>query len=302
MAVTAGAIAVGGGALMQYLGGQQQAGAAADAAKAQQFQSEKWLANSRENTFNSLQSLGNSVTPAQMMAFDQGLQTQERQVSRIESLAQSMNPSLVEAGKQFHDLLQGHSAPVLDNLKNQRNLQRSQLVDSLKQQYGSGAESSTAGQQALAQFDSQTSNILSGAQQSYMEQMGNISLNGSNLESQLGQASAQLGNMQQMDPMSLLAKNKSNAYNGANASIAAPMNAMMQTAGSGSVADIYGGQNNMGLGKNIATLGGALMGSGFNKPAPTQTTPVSWGNGSMSEWGKAQPQAATGGMPGKMAS
>ncbi len=80
----------------------------------------------------------------------------------------------MEASQQALKLLRGEESSTLNPLKNQRAMQREKLLSQLREQLGPGAETSTAGMQALNRFDSETSNLLGGAQQSALQGMGGI--------------------------------------------------------------------------------------------------------------------------------
>jgi len=103
--------------------------------------------------------------PQALLANEQALKAQERSLVRQEELAESINPALKQAALQAAGLLRGEEAAALGPLRNQRQQARQDLLNTLREQLGPGAETSSAGQQALNRFDSETSTILGGAQQ-----------------------------------------------------------------------------------------------------------------------------------------
>ena len=194
--VAASVAAVGVGT--QVMGGIQGGRAASNAARAQQDAAAKYqkYVQGQQDT-----ALGHVLTPSAMAAHDQALQGQEQNVRRQEALVQSLDPNIIEAGKQTAQLLQGKSAPVMQNLQNQRQLQRDQLVQQLKTQLGPGAETSTAGQQQLNNFDQQTANVMSGAQQEYLDKVSNMSMGGAaTLGQTLSQVDSALSSINEQGP------------------------------------------------------------------------------------------------------
>ena len=99
---------------------------------------------------------------------EQSLGSQRRQLARQEEVLAASNPELIK-------LIQGQESSTLAPLRNQRNQQRQALLNRLRSQLGPGAETSTAGIQALNQFDMQTDTILSQSQQSSIGQLFGVS-------------------------------------------------------------------------------------------------------------------------------
>lgn len=93
------------------------------------------------------------------------------------------------AAAQANAMMNGQEASILGPLHNQIANQRAQLVQQLAQQYGPGYASSSAGIQALNQFDQNAQMTLAQAQQSSIGQMSGIAMAGSQ---------AMSGNMAQM--------------------------------------------------------------------------------------------------------
>ncbi len=203
------------------------------------------------------------ITPAMMATHDQALHAQERQVVRQEQLAQSINPALIEQGHQLMQLMQGQSAPVLDNMKNQRGLQRQQLVSQLKEQLGPGAETSSAGQQALQHFDAETSNQMSSAQQQYTQMFLQGSLQAPGAMNTFGNANAQLSGINAQDPNITKANLLMQSIGGG----APAAQSIIDSAGGQFAGQAAMGQGMVGIGSGIMQAGAARAGSqSVNKP------------------------------------
>lgn len=262
----------------KFLGDTLNAGpeAAQKAAEAQQKQAQAWQAYNSDQQKSALDYLGRAPTPSQLSAYGVSLGAQERNVQRMETLAQSLDPGLVSMGKQLKDLAEGKSAPVLSNLQNQRALQRSQLVDQLKQQLGPGAETSTAGQQALSRFDNETANTMSQAQQGYMGQIMNMSTQGGQLGQMLGQQSGNLNDLGYNDPNAVLGRQQAQIVQNFTGMGQQSQNALYQSAGGQYAGDALRAKQNMGLltagiGAAGAAFGGMKGGGAAAAPAGQAT-------------------------------
>lgn len=82
-------------------------------------------------------------------------------------------PAILEQGKIFYDQLKGQSSGVLKSFDNQRERQRKQLEAQLVERMGPGALTSSAGVNAMNDFDQKTSDMRAGVE----EQSLNNSLN-----------------------------------------------------------------------------------------------------------------------------
>lgn len=79
------------------------------------------------------------------------------QLARQEEILEATDPAFKEAGKQALELLQGKEAAILGPLREQRERDRARLSGNLRQQLGPGFEMTSAGMQALNEFDQKTS-------------------------------------------------------------------------------------------------------------------------------------------------
>lgn len=195
MAIATGtAIAIGAGvgllgAGLQYAGQRRAAGAAEQAAMLQYQTAQQQLRQQhqyREQAVNYANTgLGNLMrdvdraladanSPEELSAIRRALDTSERDLGRVEQLIGSIDPTILEASNQALSILRGGNAAGTDVLSRQRSNQRQQLVDRLREQFGSGAEQSSVGLKALADFDERTSVILEENRQTNLGQLTGI--------------------------------------------------------------------------------------------------------------------------------
>lgn len=120
-------------------------------------------------------------TPQELAVLGTSYDKANQALTRDENLMAAIDPSIMEASKQALNILKGGQADVNKPLTDMRNTQRNQLVNSLRSQYGPGAESSSVGQKALNQFDMQTNSMYQTNQQNTLGQlfgMANTDLGG----------------------------------------------------------------------------------------------------------------------------
>jgi len=169
------------GGFGEMLFGDGGAGAAGSAAMAQQAFAERQLADTDTRVTQSLtRSYAegdrlNQFTVAGLTSLDKDISNQERNLARQEQLISQIDPTIIEASQQALKLLRGEQSSALNPLKNQRDQQRQRLLNSLREQLGPGAETSTAGIQALTKFDSETDSLFAGAQQQALSNLGGVS-------------------------------------------------------------------------------------------------------------------------------
>lgn len=294
--IGAGVGAVAGGLLGSM--GPDPAEAARKAAEAQQAEAARWRqeVNAEQNRAESL-----LMTPAQMQAHGIALNSQESNIKRQEQVVQSMNPALISAGKQLNDLIQGKSAPVMNNLNQQRQLQRQQMVDQLNQQMGPGASSSAAGMKALSDFDAQTSNMQTQTQQSYMKQIADLPLEGGQLGDALGMANERLNAVSQASPEAQKADMIAKFTQIKGMAEGAAVNA----AGGQYMGDVIAGQQQQSALQNVAGgIGavGGMMNKKKDATTPEPTPSVGSGGGGSYSFGDMTPNiGGSAGAPGPAA-
>lgn len=117
----------------------------------------------------------NKITVGGLAQFDADIARQEKNLSRQEQMLQAIDPTVMEASQQALRLLRGETSSTLAPLQRQRDMQRQKLISSLREQLGPGAETSTAGIQALTRFDSESGSMFASAQQQALGNLGTIS-------------------------------------------------------------------------------------------------------------------------------
>lgn len=175
-----GAIALGAGAAIGAVGNlissHKSAQAAGEAAAArerlsQQQRTEGLAYLSRVGG----QEISAAQSPQELASLGKALSQTDMQLQRQETLLNSVDPALMEAGKQALSLLRGEKAPSQAPMDAQRASQRSSLVQRLREQFGPGAESSSIGQKALQQFDLDSNVQSSQNQQTTLSQLLGLS-------------------------------------------------------------------------------------------------------------------------------
>lgn len=173
-----------GGALGGSLGGSLGGGktAAKNAGRAAQAQQQaaldlqnralEFAQTSQQNAVSAAQS------PQELAALGQAYGAQQKQLSSDQQLLASIDPTIMEASKQALSLLRGDTAQSVAPELQARQAQRMKLLNNLRSQIGPGAETSSAGQQALNQFDMQTNQLQSQLQQGSLGQLLGVSLSG----------------------------------------------------------------------------------------------------------------------------
>lgn len=239
-----GGIAVGAG--ISYLGAQKSAGAAQASAEAQAAQA----AANRSQTMKLLGTSSQSATdlaeasPQELAMLGEQYGVASKNLQRQQELMDSINPALMEASKQALSILRGGPASSTDGIMGVRNQQRQQLINSLKSQYGPGAESSSIGMQALMQFDQQSESMKQGA----MSNLFNLAESGApqaNLMNGLN------GLQSVASGYSAIQNRQLNTQLTGIGDIAGVQNQMLQTAGAPFVGAALQGQGLGSLGNNI---------------------------------------------------
>ncbi len=201
---------------------------------------------------------------------------------RDASILDSLNPAIMASVKNAQAIMQGGEAPALAPIRQQREIQRNQLMTQLNQSMGPGAENSSAGIEALSQFDMQTAGLMAQANQSYLGSMGQYTGMGIGANNSINASDQQGGmNIAQMGSNILggydnLQKRQMFGYN-------SKISALEGTA----LAPYSGGDGlaNAQLGRNLGNMasnftGAATMGAAYKAWAPgsagtvAQSTPI----------------------------
>lgn len=169
-AIAGGVMTVGGGLL--GMGGADKAGKAAQgAAMDRQAAAQRYFGESAERLDTNFKDF-KDASIADMARMDDIIARQDKNLARQEQMIAQIDPTVLEASQQALKLLRGESSSTLAPIQNQRATERQKLVNQLRAQLGPGAETSTAGIQALTRFDAQTSQLMSSAQQGALAQLG----------------------------------------------------------------------------------------------------------------------------------
>lgn len=163
-----------GGFLSDMTGGGDVAKYGGRVAAAQQAEARRQY-DSLTGMLNTSAGQMDNATVQGLASLDRDIANQERNLQRQEKLISQIDPTIIEASQQALRLLRGEESSTLSPLKAQRAQQRQKLLNSLREQLGPGAETSTAGMQALNRFDSESANLFGAGQQNALQMLGNIS-------------------------------------------------------------------------------------------------------------------------------
>lgn len=273
------AVGIGGAAVVSgaasYMGGQQAASGAMGAANMQ--------ANAASLARNQAMGYANA-TPQELNILGQQYKAASQNLSQQQQLMSSIDPALMEASKQALAIMQGGTSAATQPMFALRNQQRQQLVASLQNQYGPGAESTSIGQQALQQFDMQTQNMQTGQLGNMMnmaETGGGPGLNNAiNSLSQVGSGYNAIQSRQ------------------VNAALGTQQN-MVNTAGAPYVGQTLGGQGMASLGDGVMNAGTTLLGSMYGKGGGNTYNfgNTGTGTGQLAPWGGGGNNAMNGQLP-----
>lgn len=190
-------------------------------------------------------------TVAALSQFDTAIKSQERNLARQEQLISQIDPTILEASQQALKLLRGEESSALAPAKAQRDMQRQKLLSSLREQLGPGAETSTAGIQALTRFDAETNSLMAGAQQQALSNMGQTFGTFSSYKPNMGQEATTFGNLAQ-GRVGVAFDRERAAGQG-----------LQQTAGAQYTGQMVRAQGQMAQAGQMQQIGGQLIGAGL---------------------------------------
>lgn len=241
------ALALGGGAMVA--GNLIAANAAGHAARDQRA-----AALEQQRQINKQGQVGLKLaeaTPQELAALDRSMTSSLGQLDREEKLLAAIDPAIMEASQQALKLLRGETAGITSAVNTQRTAQRTKLVNSLREQYGPGAELSSLGQKALQQFDMESNTMFAQNQGNALNQVFGIA--GQDFGGRTQRAISGLqgvgegyGNIQ---------NRRLNANNALIAAMSGSAPAVINSAGAGAV------QSQL-WGSGLASIGSGLMGIG----------------------------------------
>ncbi len=252
MGATAAVGAVVGGALLSSNGAKKAGEAASDSAYHQQLQAD---ANRQEN-----RDITNAPSIAALGTYEKAIAAQEGDLTRQQQLVSQIDPTIIEASQQALKLLRGESSSALAPMQAQRAQDRQKLVNTLREQLGPGAETSTAGIQALTRFDAQTSQNFASAQQQALGNISNVFGQFSASRPNIGSATSTLGN--------LGAGRAGVAFNQA-AALSGAQGQLYNSAGYNGISGVVQGNQQAAFGNSLMNAGASAAGSYFKSPAPS---------------------------------
>ena len=213
------------------------------------------------------------ATPMELAALSRSYDASSRQLDREERLMAAIDPALMEASKQALGLLRGDNAAANNPLMQQRQSQRAQLLDSLRSQYGPGAENTSIGQRALQQFDMESNSMFQQNQQNSLAQMFGIAgtdIGGRNQRAISGLQAVGQGYSALQERKLSSALNLGGMKIGA---LSGTSQQMIDAAGAPFVGQAMQGQGLASLGGNIMQTGAYLGGKGFGQTGTTTGQP-----------------------------
>ena len=195
------------------------------------------------------------MSPEELASQGQALDTQSRNLEKQEKLVGALDPAILEASQQALSILRGEESGILAPVRAQRQRQRQQLLDTLRNQLGPGAETSSAGQQALQKFDMETTDVLAGRQQSSLSQLFGLAQGGMGSRQALGQQSSLLNSMggQNFGQRAGLGMQGAGILAGTGQNV-------VNSAGARFTGDMIRAQQIQGIGNDVMQLGGAAIG------------------------------------------
>lgn len=247
---TGGAYGIAEGVLGGFGAAGDMADAAGNAARAQQ--------RAAQAAYNETASIVNPATVAGLASLDRDIANQEKNLSRQEQLIQNIDPTIIEASQQALKLLRGEQSSTLNPIRNQRDMQRQKLMNNLRRQLGPGAETSTAGIQALTRFDAETDSLMSGAQQQALANMGGLATQFNSTRPDM---------YREIMGLSGLGQAKTGLRFQQAAALGNARLGLQQTAGAEYAGDMMRAQNKMAQTNQLIGLGTSLLGASMGAPS-----------------------------------
>lgn len=185
----------------------------------------------------------------------------QQNLDRSFALADAIDPTITEAAKQTYSLIRGQDSAALDPYKAQVERDRTRLTNQLRDQMGGGFAGTSAGQNALRQFDIRSNEALQIQRDQKLGQLLGIASGGmdmfANVGAQTNNAASTFGALSG-NTLSGLQNTQNRMVNAINATNIAPY------AGAQFVGDAASGAALSGLGSALGRLGGMGLGAWFN--------------------------------------
>ena len=248
------AAAIGVSAVGSYLSGRSQAksmGEMAEAERAEARRTQKMAMEAAEPSYSELSAISRLVETR-----SRAMQLMEKNIANEERLLAAVDPALREAGQQAYELLRGKEAPVLDPIRKQRERSRTNLENTLASQLGSGWATSSAGMQALNDFDMQTDSLMSTAQQQTIGTL--LGVSASVRPDVMGKTATMAQTIGGLTEAEIAAEQ--NIAQRKVSAITQTAPAMIKTAGAQYAGDVYKKQMQQQLFGDVMQMGGQYMG------------------------------------------
>lgn len=270
-----GAALFAGGSILGYIGAKKSADNAGEIAMEQLAERRRTrdmaLGASDIDMAAAMPTAAELATLEKQLAYLDRVQTiQMAALERDEKLMEQAAPGIMEAGNQAYKLLKGQEAEALRPIRQQREMQRRMLENSLAKQLGSGFGTSSAGIEALTRFDMETDMLMAQVQNQTMNQLMGYSMQGFNAgANQMAQGSATVGSLtgQRMANLNVIQGRQQDAAR-------ARMQAIMGTdvtpyAGAQHVGSLMMGQYWQQQGSMLQSMGARGMGMGIGGGDPS---------------------------------
>lgn len=237
----------------ELTGANKKAARAAQGAATAQEEEARRISGIAEGELADLRAAAND--PRALANIERQLRTQESSIQRQEQLISQISPEILAASEEALKLIQGEESRFLDPLRRQRQDQRRQLLNTLREQGFS--ESSSAAQQALQNFDLQTSGAIAQTQQTSLDQLSGISRGGLaglfSGENSIGQGAANAGQLAGLPFM-----RRQQATQAGLAGVIGAGQQTIQSAGSRFVGQSVRAQQQRAVGGELAALSGEI--------------------------------------------
>lgn len=207
-----------------------------------------------------------SPSTQELIQMAEQIELQSRAMARQQKLLDAIDPTIIEAGAQALKLMRGQEASVIAPLRAERARQRGELLNKLRGQLGTGAESSSTGLEALNRFDTETASLIADKQQQSLGDLLKVGL--------LARPNPYQAVQSNIATLGALRAPRERLVSAINATPITPY------AGAGFVGAAYNGAQVAGLGTGLTQAGSQLatlqmLRGGSSAAARTGNTPMS---------------------------
>ncbi len=209
------------------------------------------------------------ASPQELATMERGLSAGMQQLDQRKRLLEAVDPSIMEASKQILGILRGdQTGGAMSSFGQQRDMQRQQLLNRIRQRFGPGGESTAAGMKMLSDFDAQMNAAGVGVAQGQLQSLTGLAGSLNQMPGELGvmglQNTALAGTFKNrmLDAEKYAGSSMLNAMNGTAQNV-------YDSAGASQLGGILQGRQNQQnfnqLMQTGATFAGAMYGGGNQK-------------------------------------